>query len=178
MWPEAACEHPIPTWPLRGTVQLQGRAVCAPDCLAGRARNLHGNACKRLVPCAVLRGLDAPNASPWPPSTRLASLPLQHQTPCLVIVVRCSLYLLLLPLAVLSLHHHRAPELVLKGHASRASDVFAYGVLLYEMVSNNRAFAGTKLMQPVWVLSTASALYKAYCIHCRAYSACVTAGCA
>jgi serine/threonine protein kinase len=35
-----------------------------------------------------------------------------------------------------------APELLLHGHASKASDVYAYGILLWEMLTGGRAFKG------------------------------------
>jgi serine/threonine protein kinase len=40
---------------------------------------------------------------------------------------------------------HMAPELILEGRASRASDVYAYGVLLWEMLTGQRAFNGTPI---------------------------------
>lgn len=36
-----------------------------------------------------------------------------------------------------------APELLMKGHASKASDVYAFGILMWELASGGRAFAGT-----------------------------------
>lgn len=36
-----------------------------------------------------------------------------------------------------------SPEVVLHGHISKASDVYAYGVLLFELITGKRAFAGT-----------------------------------
>jgi serine/threonine protein kinase len=38
-----------------------------------------------------------------------------------------------------------APELLLHGHASKASDVYAFGILLWEMVTGLRAFQGELL---------------------------------
>jgi hypothetical protein len=35
-----------------------------------------------------------------------------------------------------------SPELLLHGHASRASDVYAFGIVLWEMATGLRAFAG------------------------------------
>ena len=40
---------------------------------------------------------------------------------------------------------HMSPELLLHGHASRSSDVYAFGVLLWEMVTGRRAFQGYPL---------------------------------
>jgi serine/threonine protein kinase len=40
---------------------------------------------------------------------------------------------------------HMAPELLLHGHASRASDVYAFGILLWEMATGLRAFASESL---------------------------------
>lgn len=40
---------------------------------------------------------------------------------------------------------HMAPELLLEGRASRASDVYAYGILLWEMLTGQRAFNGTPI---------------------------------
>lgn len=37
---------------------------------------------------------------------------------------------------------HMAPELLLAGWASTASDVYAYGILLWELATGQRAFAG------------------------------------
>lgn len=37
---------------------------------------------------------------------------------------------------------HISPELFLSGHVSKASDVYSFGILLYELVSSRRAFAG------------------------------------
>jgi serine/threonine protein kinase len=42
-----------------------------------------------------------------------------------------------------------APELLLHGHASKASDVYAFGILLWEMVTGLRAFQGASLFQSV-----------------------------
>lgn len=38
---------------------------------------------------------------------------------------------------------HMAPELLLHGHASRASDVYAYGILLWELATGRRPYSGT-----------------------------------
>lgn len=38
-----------------------------------------------------------------------------------------------------------APELLIEGRASRASDVYAYGILLWEMLTGQRAFNGTPI---------------------------------
>jgi serine/threonine protein kinase len=54
-----------------------------------------------------------------------------------------------------------APELFTSGHISRASDVYAFGVLLYEVVTGQRAYAGIAIsmlphrvavegLRPVW----------------------------
>ncbi|KAI8470186.1 MAG: hypothetical protein J3K34DRAFT_521543 [Monoraphidium minutum] len=37
---------------------------------------------------------------------------------------------------------HMSPELFLSGHVSKASDVYAFGVLLFEMMSGRRAYSG------------------------------------
>lgn len=37
---------------------------------------------------------------------------------------------------------HMAPELLLHGRASKASDVYAFGILLWELVTGLRAFQG------------------------------------
>ncbi|KAI8469179.1 MAG: kinase-like domain-containing protein [Monoraphidium minutum] len=37
---------------------------------------------------------------------------------------------------------HMAPELLLVGRASKASDVYSYGILLWELLTGQRAFAG------------------------------------
>lgn len=37
----------------------------------------------------------------------------------------------------------RPPENFLHGHISKAGDVYAYGVLLFEIMTGSRAFAGT-----------------------------------
>jgi serine/threonine protein kinase len=36
-----------------------------------------------------------------------------------------------------------SPEVVLHCHISKASDVYAFGILLFELVTGQRAFAGT-----------------------------------
>lgn len=38
--------------------------------------------------------------------------------------------------------NHMSPELLVHGHASRASDVYAMGILLWEMATGGRAFSG------------------------------------
>jgi serine/threonine protein kinase len=38
-----------------------------------------------------------------------------------------------------------APELLLHGRASKASDVYAYGILLWEMLTGQRAFKGSPI---------------------------------
>jgi serine/threonine protein kinase len=54
-----------------------------------------------------------------------------------------------------------APELFTSGHISKASDVYAFGVLLYEIVTGQRAYAGIAIpmlphrvavegLRPVW----------------------------
>jgi serine/threonine protein kinase len=35
-----------------------------------------------------------------------------------------------------------SPELFMDGHVSKASDVYAFGILLWEMMTGQRAFAG------------------------------------
>jgi serine/threonine protein kinase len=39
---------------------------------------------------------------------------------------------------------HMAPELLLHGRASKASDVYAFGILLWELVTGLRAFQGMR----------------------------------
>jgi serine/threonine protein kinase len=38
---------------------------------------------------------------------------------------------------------HMAPELLLHGRASKASDVYAYGILLWELSTGRRPYSGT-----------------------------------
>ncbi len=38
---------------------------------------------------------------------------------------------------------HMAPELLTDGHASKASDVYAFGIVMWELATGGRAFAGT-----------------------------------
>ena len=38
-----------------------------------------------------------------------------------------------------------APELLLHGHVSKASDVYAFGILLWELMTGRRAFAGVPI---------------------------------
>jgi serine/threonine protein kinase len=40
---------------------------------------------------------------------------------------------------------HMAPELLISGHVSKASDVYAYGILLYEIITGRRAYAGVPI---------------------------------
>ncbi|KAF8060547.1 D-xylose 1-dehydrogenase NADP(+) 2 [Scenedesmus sp. PABB004] len=40
---------------------------------------------------------------------------------------------------------HMSPELFMAGHVSKASDVYAYGVLLYEIMTGQRAYAGVPI---------------------------------
>lgn len=62
-----------------------------------------------------------------------------------------------------------SPEVVLHGHISKASDVCAYGVLLFELITGQRAFAGTPTpllahavavggLRPVWPAGVAREL--------------------
>jgi serine/threonine protein kinase len=37
---------------------------------------------------------------------------------------------------------HMAPELLLQGRASKASDVYAFGILMWELATGRRAFSG------------------------------------
>lgn len=50
-----------------------------------------------------------------------------------------------------------APELLLHGHASKASDVYAFGILLWELATGRRPYSGTpvgmlahKVVQQGW----------------------------
>jgi serine/threonine protein kinase len=38
-----------------------------------------------------------------------------------------------------------SPELFLSGHVSKASDVYAYGILLFETLTGQRAYAGVPI---------------------------------
>jgi serine/threonine protein kinase len=38
-----------------------------------------------------------------------------------------------------------APELLISGHVSKASDVYAYGILLFEIITAKRAYAGVPI---------------------------------
>jgi serine/threonine protein kinase len=38
-----------------------------------------------------------------------------------------------------------SPELFMAGRVSKASDVYAYGILLYEVVTGQRAYAGVPI---------------------------------
>jgi serine/threonine protein kinase len=40
---------------------------------------------------------------------------------------------------------HMSPELFMEGHVSKASDVYAYGILLYEIITGRRAYAGVPI---------------------------------
>eukprot|EP00878_Enallax_costatus_P046903 GHUV01057221.1.p1 GENE.GHUV01057221.1~~GHUV01057221.1.p1 ORF type:complete len:219 (-),score=61.03 GHUV01057221.1:455-1111(-) len=40
---------------------------------------------------------------------------------------------------------HMSPELFISGHVSKASDVYAYGILLYEIITGQRAYAGVPI---------------------------------
>jgi serine/threonine protein kinase len=35
-----------------------------------------------------------------------------------------------------------SPELFISGHVSKASDVYAFGILLHELITGSRAYAG------------------------------------
>jgi serine/threonine protein kinase len=52
------------------------------------------------------------------------------------------LLLLLLLLLLQGTLTHMAPELLLQGRASKASDVYAFGILLWELATGRRAFSG------------------------------------
>lgn len=56
---------------------------------------------------------------------------------------------------------HMGPEVFMSGHISKASDVYAFGVLLYEIATGQRAYAGIAVpllphrvavegLRPVW----------------------------
>ncbi len=54
------------------------------------------------------------------------------------------LHLTLLAVGVLQgTMSHMAPELLAHGRASKASDVYAFGIMLWELATGGRAFAGT-----------------------------------
>jgi serine/threonine protein kinase len=38
----------------------------------------------------------------------------------------------------------QAPEVLMHGRCSRASDVYAYGILLWELATNSKPFAGAQ----------------------------------
>jgi serine/threonine protein kinase len=40
---------------------------------------------------------------------------------------------------------HMSPELFMSGHVSKAGDVYAYGILLYEVMTGQRAYAGVPI---------------------------------
>lgn len=48
----------------------------------------------------------------------------------------------LAPLCAQGTPTHMSPELFMAGHVSKASDVYAYGILLYEIITGQRAYAG------------------------------------
>lgn len=62
---------------------------------------------------------------------------------CTAVAVATLLVLLLLLQGTLS---HMSPELLAHGHASRASDAYAMGILLFEMATGLKAFAGVSLV--------------------------------
>jgi serine/threonine protein kinase len=39
-----------------------------------------------------------------------------------------------------------APELLMHGRCSRASDVYSYGILLWELATGSKAFAGAQVV--------------------------------
>jgi serine/threonine protein kinase len=39
---------------------------------------------------------------------------------------------------------HMAPEVLLQGHMSKAADVYAFGICLWELTGSGKAFAGEK----------------------------------
>jgi len=49
---------------------------------------------------------------------------------------------------------HMAPEILLTGKLSKAADVYAFGILLYEMFSGARAFEGQTMQQVIHGVST------------------------
>jgi serine/threonine protein kinase len=40
---------------------------------------------------------------------------------------------------------HMSPELFMEGHVSKASDVYAYGILLFEIITGRRAYSGVPI---------------------------------
>ena len=49
---------------------------------------------------------------------------------------------------------HMAPEIVLAGHLSKSADVYAFGILMYEMFTGKRAFDGMNMQQVVHAVTS------------------------
>lgn len=71
----------------------------------------------------------------------LSPLPPLRLTPCLPSVLAfCSCLLCLQGTLT-----HMAPEHLMLGRCSKASDVYAFGILLWEVATGGKAFAGVSL---------------------------------
>jgi serine/threonine protein kinase len=51
-----------------------------------------------------------------------------------------------------------APELLMHGRCSRASDVYSYGILLWELATGSKAFAGGHVFERFWGFEDVPAL--------------------
>lgn len=58
---------------------------------------------------------------------------------------------------------HMAPELLLHGHASKASDVYAFAILLWELYTARKAFQGKWFLSVYVFLSSCAVSIQAEC---------------
>lgn len=121
--------------------------------LKSTTADARGFVCKVSAPGAILRGL-----RPCPPPVRVVRPPTCHPMPPPPTLVQLADFGLSRILDATDSYistgsygtvTHAAPELLTTGRLTKASDVFSFGRLAYELVSGERLFKGMHPMQIV-----------------------------